>query len=273
MHRDIEAEYAPCCRICLSTDNHRGLFGAGHELISPCRCKGSQQFVHRSCLDQWRAVKEGTAFSHCTTCKAQFHLLVELLEDDMCLRMKFWLFVSRDVFLIFLAIQAVIVAIAGVAFLSDKDGKFRNRFTDWMLSKHPLPFYYCVGVVVFFALVGLFGLLLHCFSCDYRDDDPSCLPEPSYGCLDCETSRSGDDDDCVCVVIMVVVLVFALLGIFYGFIAATMAFQKIMQRHYHILKKKELTKVYVVEDLKGGYSMPPKMDPKHEQRLKMLELM
>ena len=100
------------------------------------------------------------------------------------------------------------------------------------------------GVVVFFALVGLFGLLLHCFSCDYRDDDPSCLPEPecSYGCLDCETTRSGDDDDCVCVVIMVVVLVFALLGIFYGFIAATMAFQKIMQRHYHILKKKELTK-------------------------------
>ena len=100
------------------------------------------------------------------------------------------------------------------------------------------------GVVVFFALVGLLGLLSHCFSFDYRDDDPSCLPEPecSYGCLDCETTRSGDDDDCVCVVIMVVVLVFALLGIFYGFIAATMAFQKIMQRHYHILKKKELTK-------------------------------
>jgi hypothetical protein len=44
---------------------------------------------------------------------------------------------------------------------------------------------------------------------------------------------------------MVVVLVFALLGIFYGFIAATMAFQKIMQRHYHILKKKELTKARV----------------------------
>ncbi|OQU87154.1 hypothetical protein SORBI_3003G217300 [Sorghum bicolor] len=207
MHRDVEAECAPCCRICLSTDNHRGLFGAGHELISPCRCKGSQQFVHRSCLDQWRGVK-------------------------------------------------VIVAIAGVTFLSDRDGKFRNRFTDWMLSKHPLPFYYCVGVVFFFALVGLFGLLSHCFSCDYGGDDPSYLPEPecSYGCLDCETSRtsrSGDDDDCICVVIMVVVLVFALLGIFYGFIAATMAFQKIMQRHYHILKKKELTKVYVVKDLKG----------------------
>jgi len=29
---------------------------------------------------------------------------------------------------------------------------------------------------------------------------------------------------------------------------------------------------YVVEDLPGGYT-PPKMDPEHEQRLKMLQLM
>ncbi|KAL6135812.1 hypothetical protein ACLB2K_068037 [Fragaria x ananassa] len=39
--------------------------------------KGTQQFVHTSCLDHWRSVKEGFAFSHCTTCKAQFHLQVE----------------------------------------------------------------------------------------------------------------------------------------------------------------------------------------------------
>ena len=32
-------------------------FDAGDELISPCMCKGTQQFVHRSCLDHWRSVK------------------------------------------------------------------------------------------------------------------------------------------------------------------------------------------------------------------------
>jgi hypothetical protein len=32
-------------------------FAAGDELISPCMCKGTQQFVHRSCLDHWRSVK------------------------------------------------------------------------------------------------------------------------------------------------------------------------------------------------------------------------
>jgi len=51
-----------------------------------------------------------------------------------------------DAYLIWFSLPfQVIVAIAGVAFLLDRDGKFRNRFTDWMLSKHPLPFYYCVG--------------------------------------------------------------------------------------------------------------------------------
>ncbi|CAL4955761.1 unnamed protein product [Urochloa decumbens] len=263
MGKDVEASPAVCCRICLSSE--------GNELISPCMCKGTQQFVHRTCLDHWRAVKEGTAFSHCTTCKAQFHLRVELLEDDMCRRLKFQLFVARDVFLVFLAIQAAIATIAGVAYLLDRHGKFRNSFAhggDHILSKHQVLFYYCVGVVVFFALMGLGGLLLHCLSSDPAD--PSCLAGCSYECVDCFVA-SGEAS---CLVLgIVVVVIFAIPGVIYGCIAATMAFQNIMQRHYHILNKKELTKVYIVEDLQGGYTMPPKMNPEHEQRLKMLHLM
>jgi ABC-type phosphate transport system permease subunit len=44
------------------------------------------------------------------------------------------------------------------------------------------------------------------------------------------------------VLAIVVVIVFAIPGVIYGCIAATLAFQNIMQRHYHILNKKELTK-------------------------------
>ncbi|CAL4948781.1 unnamed protein product [Urochloa decumbens] len=158
MGKDVEASPAVCCRICLSSEATTSLlllidissrgFGVGNELISPCMCKGTQQFVHRTCLDHWRAVKEGAAFSHCTTCKAQFHLRVEFLEDDMCRRLKFQLFVARDVFLVFLAIQAAIATIAGVAYLLDRHGKFRNSFAhggDHILSKHQVLFYYCVG--------------------------------------------------------------------------------------------------------------------------------
>ena len=36
----------------------------------------------------------------------------------------------------------------GFAYIMDKDGAFRNSFDDgWdrILSKHPIPFYYCIG--------------------------------------------------------------------------------------------------------------------------------
>nr|GMC73026.1 E3 ubiquitin-protein ligase MARCH8 [Ipomoea batatas] len=39
----------PLCRICLDTE--------GEDLIAPCRCKGTQKYVHRSCLDNWRSTK------------------------------------------------------------------------------------------------------------------------------------------------------------------------------------------------------------------------
>ncbi|OEL17557.1 hypothetical protein BAE44_0021426 [Dichanthelium oligosanthes] len=191
--------------------------GEGDELISPCMCKGTQQFVHHTCLDHWRAVKEGTAFSHCTTCKAQFHLRVEFLEDGIYLR---W-----NSHLGFLPSQAI-AAIAGVAYLLDRDGKFRNRFAndgDHILSQHPVLFYYCVGVVRFFALVGLCGLLLHFFSSDYTH--PSCLAGCSYECLDC-FAASGEAS---CLVLaIVVVIAFAIPGVIYGCIAATMALEPLL---------------------------------------------
>lgn len=36
----------------------------------------------------------------------------------------------------------------GLAYLADKDGSFRDSFSDsWdrILSRHPIPFYYCIG--------------------------------------------------------------------------------------------------------------------------------
>ena len=68
-----------------------------------------------------------------------------------------------DISFVFFLPSQVIGTIAGVAYLLDRDGKFRNRFADsgdHLLSKHPVLFYYCVGKFVFyfrlqFRLVGL----------------------------------------------------------------------------------------------------------------------
>ncbi|KAK6945047.1 Zinc finger, RING-CH-type [Dillenia turbinata] len=263
---DVEGGSIPCCRICLECDGEDD-----DELISPCMCKGTQQFVHRSCLDHWRS--EGFAFSHCTTCKAQYHLRVELFEDNSWRKIKFRLFVTRDVLLVFLAVQTVIAAIGGFAYIMDKDGAFRNSFSDsWdrILSKHPIPFYYCIGVLSFFVLLGFFGLILHCSSLNSNDPRMAGCQNCCYGwgILDCFPASM---EACFALVIVFVVI-FAILGIAYGFLAATMAIQRIWQRHYHILTKRELTKEYIVEDLHGNYTLP-KLDPEHEQRLKSLKLL
>uniref|UniRef100_A0A5B6ZDX7 RING-CH-type domain-containing protein n=1 Tax=Davidia involucrata TaxID=16924 RepID=A0A5B6ZDX7_DAVIN len=268
-NEDVEAGSVACCRICLECDGEED----DDELISPCMCKGTQQFVHRSCLDHWRSVKEGFAFSHCTTCKAQFHLRVAEFEDNSWRKIKFRLFVARDVFLVFLALQTVIAAVGGFAYLMDKDGAFRNSFNDsWdrILSKHPIPFYYCIGVLAFFVLLGFFGLILHCSALNSNDPRMAGCQNCCYGwgILDCFPASM---EACFALVI-VFVIVFAILGIAYGFLAATMAIQRIWQRHYHILTKRELTKEYIVEDLHGCYT-PPKLYPEHEERLKMLKLL
>lgn len=88
---------------------------------------------------------------------------------------------------------------------------------------------------MFFALVGVCGLLSHCLSSDDVEPPTPCLAGGSCECF------PASPEACF-VFTIIVVVVFAIPGIIYGFIGATKAFQKIVQSHYHILTKKELTK-------------------------------
>ena len=101
---------------------------------------------------------------------------------------------------------------------------------------HLLP-----GVLASFVLLGFFGLILHCSSFNSNDPRMAGCQNCCYGwgILDCFPASM---EACFALVIVFVVI-FAILGIAYGFLAATMAIQRIWQRHYHILTKRELTKV------------------------------
>lgn len=97
------------------------------------------------------------------------------------------------------------------------------------------------GVLAFFVLLGFFGLILHCSSLNSNDPHMAGCQNCCYGwgILDCFPASM---EACFALVIVFVVI-FAILGVAYGFLAATMAIQRIWQRHYHILTKRELTKV------------------------------
>ncbi|PKA65809.1 hypothetical protein AXF42_Ash017334 [Apostasia shenzhenica] len=129
------------CRICLDS--------GGVDLIAPCHCKGTQKYVHRSCLDNWRSTKEGFAFSHCTECRAVFILRANVPPDRWWLRLKFQLLVLRDHTLIFVIVQLV-VAFLGMIIYRFYGEELREMFG---YEEHPYGFYTMAVLAV--ILVGL----------------------------------------------------------------------------------------------------------------------
>ncbi|XP_059645077.1 uncharacterized protein LOC132286722 isoform X2 [Cornus florida] len=131
----------PQCRICLDAE--------GEDLIAPCHCKGTQKYVHRSCLDNWRSTKEGFAFAHCTECRAVFILRANVPPDRWWLRLKFQFLVARDHAFIFVIVQ-LIVAFLGILVYKFYGDELREMFG---YEEHPYGFY--TMAVLAIVLVGL----------------------------------------------------------------------------------------------------------------------
>ncbi|XP_023524617.1 uncharacterized protein LOC111788515, partial [Cucurbita pepo subsp. pepo] len=131
----------PQCRICLDT--------GGEDLIAPCHCKGTQKYVHRLCLDNWRSTKEGFAFAHCTECRAMFMIRANVPTDRWWLRLKFQFLVARDHAFIFIIVQ-LIVAFLGVLVYKFYGEELREMFG---YEEHPYGFY--AMAVLAIILVGL----------------------------------------------------------------------------------------------------------------------
>lgn len=289
------------CRICLETD--------GRDFIAPCKCKGTSKYVHRSCLNHWRAVKEGFAFAHCTTCKAPYYLRADDIPDRRWRLLKFRFFVTRDITFIFLAIQMVIAVLAYLVYLIDGSQKFWLHITCGFGSE--LSFYYICGTVLFLTFVGLSGCFITCFDQSIHNDPAIPCRELHQSfcdpgmCADCQlpltlslwsndSSRSECCDcascECGClegnheaglpllfIMAVIVICLFSIFGIFYSVLVATMVGQRIWQRHYHIHAKRMLTEEYVVEDANDEMNettwSPPPLTPGHVLQLKALGLL
>ncbi|WRX26448.1 zinc finger protein [Theobroma cacao] len=120
---------------------HMITYFSGDDLIAPCHCKGTQKYVHRSCLDNWRSTKEGFAFAHCTECRALFILRANVPPDRWWLRLKFQFLVARDHAFIFVIVQ-LIVAFLGVLVYKFYGEELREMFG---YDEHPYGFYTMAG--------------------------------------------------------------------------------------------------------------------------------
>ena len=56
------------CRICLEEDYNI------EDLITPCNCRGTQQYVHRACLEEWLSYNIGNDnYKRCQECLKEYN--------------------------------------------------------------------------------------------------------------------------------------------------------------------------------------------------------
>lgn len=143
------------CRICLDSEDQESL-------IAPCSCSGTQRWVHRACLDEWRAQERVPhAFTQCPTCR--FEYVVEARADHRSCR--FGCLVLRDTVCIFAAVQCVLAYVGAALHAVDTHGAIKQLYPrGWAERNEALHLsigpYYASAVILCLALLGLLGLWL-----------------------------------------------------------------------------------------------------------------
>lgn len=73
------------CRICLSGDEDED----SGRLFAPCRCTGSAQLVHVSCLESWRShATQRQSYFRCDTCKYDYRIERARIAEVLLFFMK-----------------------------------------------------------------------------------------------------------------------------------------------------------------------------------------
>ncbi|RYG98677.1 E3 ubiquitin-protein ligase MARCH, partial [archaeon] len=261
------------CRICLDEDVRRNL-------IAPCSCRGSQRWVHRGCLDKWRAMKEDRAFSRCTECLTSYQLVC-LTNDNSCDKCKrhvrFSLYVTRDLFLALLVTQIAIILLSLLVYVSDHNKLALAKA--FHMESDLYSFYYLSGLALFLSAMGMVFLCIRMQACGEcygleqaeicRCDDIVIAPYWCYlnpdtavcchccqGCDgaaccagDCVSSSLSAMGQELLVLFLMLFVVFAVIGAVFSIFIGVLVIQTIVSRHVHMIQKFSLAQEYVVKDL------------------------
>lgn len=157
---DIGCE-ARQCRICLDDEEDEN---ECDPLISPCRCKGSQQWVHRKCLDEWRANNaDHVAFSKCMECLTDYRLAYHGPSAGRC---EYYCYVARDVVVGCTLFQAAMLLLgAFLRFSFDDSGyKAMDGVTIQTTWAQVLLADLVTGLLLVLVLLGAYGSILLCMN-------------------------------------------------------------------------------------------------------------
>lgn len=244
---DKSTDEPPSCRICLESD-------PANDLISPCRCRGSTQYVHRQCLDQWRATDAaGQRFKQCDICK--FNFIIDELDNDTPEQMRgrlltYRLYVIRDIILSCIGLVTTVGIFSLMVASVDIDQQHIVQLFPESIQPHIYIIYILCGMLIFLAMLGMVG---SCIACSGgRGGNGDLIPPWYCYCTDCsciEATAAGDGAGLLIGVIILVV--FAVVGAVIGVYFSVYAIKQISQKHTAKLWLQQETKRFIVRDLKG----------------------
>ena len=106
----MENNEAKTCKFCLDSDG-------SESMISPCLCKGSQKFVHRSCLDQWRFQHLNDSFVQCTICKYKYKMsriwFASVLQHQLTISTLTFIAITSTVLFVSVFINTILMFFVG----------------------------------------------------------------------------------------------------------------------------------------------------------------
>ena len=312
------------CRYCLEENDEKGdPFHLDH-LIAPCQCRGGSMWVHRGCLDEWRATRSDRAFSACTECHFAYefvepHAEEAQAEEEGCQRKKMWLqfqlLVARDVVKVFLGMQLAILLLGGFIRAVDCDldddigwwdcanvteaelfnmtatyryeqedmgaelseccpaGDIVNSVPFVLLKDHSRSAYYLVGVLAFCLIYGcVVPNEWRAQLCGDGSVETCCFGicggRPATRSGRCGLQCIGSVIAWMCsgcaggwtmglFFVCVLALVFTVAGALAAAMAISVVLQRAIQRHMHILHRRDMATQFVVEDLCGENGCRP----------------
>jgi uncharacterized membrane protein len=260
----------------------------GGELIAPCRCSGSIKWVHRSCLNEWRAVSPNpTSFSQCDVCGYEYELEYQEEGGFDWSKLKFAFLLSRDFLIFFAIINAVATLCSLFMWGVDRNRERDKFFTDVLHWSPPHLFIdWVYGWALFFFVIGLLSIFLgiakfcncfvgccdtpthstynygwggyYCYVCWIPDPAPTGGSCGTCSCNDCNVGHCHGDcggGDCkdgaaaLLVILIIIIIAIIVIGVVVAVFLGVTLGMRIVARHLHVLQNRHRAGQFLVVDL------------------------
>ena len=240
------------CRVC---------FESGGDIIAPCQCRGTSQWIHRDCLNRWRTSRSNPrCLTNCCECGFTYVLeLVRIYEEvGTARRRKFAQasIIAIGVLIQLLDTKEVLVLVTFFNFPQAR-GNVGHDLRNALL--HHKTTYYVAGLLAFLAILGIACVFIAC------SHGHQAAPRDNYACADCYVVScdggcpecggtpalpdcSGTGEACLLIVVLAI-LFFALVGLFVVVVYIVSVIQRACQQYAKLKQVRMLATEYRVCDL------------------------